>query len=155
MGRQTGRFLRELPVEHLRKYGIFKSGDLITAQDIQSITRDQALLIYRCEFWEAAPFEKITEQQIANYVFDCAVQHGTAQGIKILQRALWAVHGKRDFVSDDGILGHATLGFIDLWRMSLVVALPAERAGFVRLVCAEQRKDKEFLDGWLNRVYRI
>lgn len=146
------RFLREVPAERLKKYGIFGE---VTCHDVQALTLDQAKLIYHDEFWIAAPFGKIANQAIANFVFDMCVQHGIGQGIKLLQRAIWAVQKKKGYVVDDGILGENTLNAILQSQSILFMTLPSERAGLVRLICAERSKDKEFLDGWLNRCYRI
>lgn len=146
------RFLREVLPEHLKRYGIFEP---LTDQTILELTRDQAILIYRGEFWDVAPFEKLSHERIINYVFDMAVHHGVVQAIKLFQRALWAVGLNMRLVVDDGILGDKTL---DEWdtvdAFEMLIALVAERAGFMRLLCHERGKDKEFLNGWLARCYR-
>lgn len=152
------RFLREIPVERMRKYGIFKVGNGLQVDDIRNLTRDQAILIYEGEFWDQAPFAQLEEPLFCSYVFDMCVNHGIAQGIKILQRAIWAVYEKREYagITDDGILGTDTLHQCDVISGSdLRTALVAERAGYMRLLAAINPKDKEFLNGWLDRCYRI
>lgn len=153
------RFLRDIPNEKLRKYGIFTSSDALTSENLKDLTLTQAGLIYRGEFWEHAEFEKIPSQNLCNYLFDCCIQHGMGQGIKLLQRAIWAATFTKDIVSDDGILGEKTLNVILTWQTSypgtILAALRSERAGLMRLLAQERNKDKEFLDGWLNRAYRI
>ena len=150
------RFLRELSTEKLRQYGIFTLPAHLSVADIQELRPEQAELIYKCEFWDLAPYEKIENQHVANYVFDMAVNHGETQAIKILQRAIWAVNTEKDFPPDDGILGHITLSFTKYYDQEhLGIALAAERAGFMRFLCVINPKNKEFLDGWLNRCYRI
>ena len=147
------RFLRQVPDERLKKYGIF--GEL-SLDLIKEISSDQAKLIYRTEFWEQAPFGNIENERIRNYVFDCCVNHGMSFGIKILQRAMWAVFEKSDAIYDDGILGTLTINALDTISMSyLRTALVAERAGFVRLIAEIHPQEKDFLDGWLKRAYRI
>lgn len=145
------RFLREIPPERLKKYGFF--GD-IELGHIRDMPIDQAKIIYRGEFWDLAPFEKISDQQICTYLFDCCVLHGLSQGIKLLQRAIWALKCKKDYVKDDGILGEITLGNLGLMTGRLGVLI-AERAGYCRLIAQINSKDKEFLDGWIKRCYRI
>ena len=149
----SSRFLRALPIERLRKYAIFDD-----EFNIETLSVEQARMIYREEFWNAAPFDKIGNQRICNYVFDCAVHHGLANGVKILQRAMWAATGMYGLVHDDGILGSITLRRLQpilstTWqRNCLLGALPAERAGFCRAVAMGKG---EFLHGWLERCYRV
>jgi len=148
------RFLREIPIERLRKYGIFVTPDLLNSEHVKALTQDQILWIYRGEFWEQMPFEMIVDQQVCNYIFDCCILHGIHQGIKLVQRAIWASYVQINYVIDDGILGHNTLFAINHLGEFLLFSLRSERAGYVRLIAHERTKDKEFLDGWLERCYR-
>lgn len=123
-------------------------------EEIKNLSITEAKEIYAKYYWTLAPFEKIPSQQIANYVFDMCVNHGTAQGIKILQRAIWSLHQKMAVIPDDGVLGDLTIGGIGSGQ-ALAFILPAERAGFMRLLAAIKPSNKEFLHGWLERCYRI
>lgn len=76
------RFLREVPEDRLRRYGIF---DLVNENTVRDLTVDQAKLIYKGEFWDDAPFFKIESQRLCNYCFDMAVNCGVSQAIKLLQ----------------------------------------------------------------------
>lgn len=143
------RFLRSFG----DKYDFNKNG--ILEDDIKALTKEQVALIYYQEFWRAAPFEKILNDRIANYVFDCCVHHGVAVGIRLLQRALWASFSRIGYVADDGILGLMTLKGANEATFMLLSALPAERAGYCRLLAAKQAKNEVFLNGWLTRCYRI
>ncbi len=154
------RFLREITVERLKKYGIFVTADLLNVDTIRNLTKDQAILIYKGEFWDQAAFHLIDFQPFCNYVFDMCVSHGIAQGIKMLQRAIWSMFQERNShgIADDGHLGELTLVAINstlvcLWP-ELATALVVERAGYMRLLVALDPKKKEFLDGWLDRCYR-
>jgi lysozyme family protein len=137
------RFLRGIPA--YKDWGI---------DDVRHLTRDNAVQIYREHYWTAAPFEKIPSQQIANYVFDMAINHGTAQAVKILQRSVWSLHQQRAIIADDGVLGDKTILALGS-GVALAFILPAERAGFMRLLAAIKPSNMEFLNGWLNRCYRI
>lgn len=142
------RFLKSLKPEDLRKYGLLDASE----QTIIDLTLEQALSIYRGEFWYKAPFEKILNQEHVNYIFDMAVNMGIAPAIKCAQRACWAVMKNRSLV-DDGILGEKTLAAIKLCAFMLMPALRSERAGYYRLVLDKSPKEKEFINGWLNRAY--
>lgn len=150
------RFLRGLSAESLRKYGIFVTPESLSVADIKNLTVDQARAIYKGEFWDHANFGAIEYPYICNYIFDCAVLHGIVNGIKIAQRALWAMLRRVNYVADDGVLGESTLDTIN--KVDPIIferILMSERAGFVRAVAAEFPREKEFLNGWLNRCYRI
>jgi lysozyme family protein len=152
------RFLREIPAERLRKYGIFEPLDDNT---IKNLTQAQAVMIYRHEFWEAAHIDQLVDFVVAGYVLDMCVLHGIGQGIKILQRATWAAMGVYEYIEDDGIMGKQTVLVVNqicsspLTHEDLIVALCAERAGFCRMLAEIRPKDRENLHGWLKRCYRI
>lgn len=147
------RFLREVIPENLRRYGIF---DSVTETAIRDLTLDQAKFIYRGEFWEQADFEKITNQRVCNYIFDMAVDLGISQSIKIVQRSLWAVFFNQGIVKDDGVLGEQTLIRLNFFEHDEILpVLIANRASFYRLLVEIRPKDREFLNGWLKRCYRI
>ena len=156
------RFLRELPPEALRKYGIFKAPDALMPEDVKELQPAQISMIYHDEFWLKAHLDafalKIEWPSISAYVLDMCVNHGISQGIKILQRAIWAHYLKREWagIIDDGILGEKTMQELDVIDSgTFMPVLAAERAGFMRLLCAIHPKDKEFFDGWLDRCYRF
>ncbi len=136
-----------------RKYGIFEPIDDKTIRDL---TKEQAVFIYRCEFWEHARFAEITDQLVCNYIFDMAVNMGFVQAFKIVQRSIWALSFSRKYIVDDGILGDRTLERLNIILPDLVMpVLVANRAAFYRLLVEKRPKDRSNLDGWLNRCYRI
>lgn len=149
------RFLRQLSLETLRKYGIFVAPEDLNVEHVKELTLDQAKNIYKGEFWDNAPYEKITIQKVADYIFDMAVNHGEHQAIKIAQRAIWASYAAINVIKDDGIFGDETLVAIDYLQGHILPCLRSERAGFMRLLAVKISKDEEFLNGWLNRCYRI
>jgi len=144
------RFLKSLSVLELTKISIFEEPNEKTIRDL---TLAKAKVIYFMYFWNAAPFDKIMNQEHGNYIFDMAVSMGVAPAIKCVQRASWAVLKKRDLV-DDGILGETTLQAInDRCGFLIMPALRSERAGYYRLIVSNSHDEKEFINGWLNRAY--
>jgi lysozyme family protein len=150
------RLLRNLSVETLRKCGIFRCGNMLTVDDVANLTVDQAKLVYRYVFWDAAPFQEIMSQGLCNYIFDMAVQHGINQAVKIAQRALWTFYMEREAegVIDDGILGELTLTALNSAVAEYSLVLIGERTGFMRLLVAIKPEEKGFLNGWIDRCYR-
>lgn len=127
--------------------------------DIKNLTVDKAKEIYKSNFWDGSPFESIKYQILANYIFDMGVQHGIAQAIKLVQRSLWAVYRFsyiRECLKDDGVMGSKTLDLLN--KIDCTSTLPvivAVRASYCRFLAEENPKNKEFLNGWLERCYRI
>ena len=139
------RFLKEVPIARLRKYGIFD--DEITENTIRELTRDKAVSIYRGEFWDFFPFAKIENQSLATYVFDSAINPNPATAFRCLQRAIWTCQGY-DVIADDGILGSNTLSYANRWGDYLIQPMMSERAGWYR-----EHANGKFLDGLLRRAY--
>jgi lysozyme family protein len=151
------RLLRTLSAETLKKCGIFKAPAVLDVEDMRALTIDQAKLVYRYVFWDAARFADIISQDFCNYIFDMSVLFGLDQAVKIAQRATWAVCMNMD-LKDDGILGNNTLNIIaqmtGIGSMVYRAAIMAERAGFIRLLVAIKPDNGEFLYGWLKRCYK-
>lgn len=150
------RFIRTIPNDRLGKYGIF---GMPQPADIAEMTEAQARLIYEWEFWLKARFEHISDQDLCNYVFSACVLHGTCQGIKLLQRALWAVCGQYRFLLDDGVLGNDTLHALGIYgseigKVVLKAAIMAEHAGLCRMLANNNPRNGGYLNGWLARCYR-
>lgn len=117
--------------------------------DIKNLTRDQAIAIYREDFW--APYQDFDEP-IATKLFDLAVHMGHKQAVQILQRALRSCGAPH--LKDDGILGPLTRQAITIARSELlIVALRSEAAGFYRTLAVQNPRNQKFLAGWLTRGY--
>lgn len=146
------RFLRTCPAKTLKLAGIF--GD-VAEQTIVDLTIDQAHKIYLLEFWEKAPFDKIMNGIIGQYIFDMSVHHGLSQAVKIAQRACCAAQKKKDYVIDDGIMGARTVSALNQASFMAIPALIAAREGFLRQLVAVNPKLSCFIDGWLVRAYDV
>lgn len=149
------RFLRMIPVANLRRYGIFTTPDNLGADEIKQLTLDQAKLIYQVEFWEKGYFDQIENQHLCNYIFDMTVDIGPTQTAKIVQRAICAFTSIRDFIKEDGIMGYKTITAINFIDNGLCPILRALRAEFYRQLVVDIPKNEQFLDGWLNRCYKL
>ena len=83
------------------KFGI--AANTYPTLDIKNLTRDQAIAIYRRDFWEAAKCDKLAPV-VAFQLLDGAVNSGITQATRWLQRAVG--------VADDGRIGNVTLAAI-------------------------------------------
>jgi lysozyme family protein len=122
--------------------------------DPEDLTLRAAIAIYR-EFMWNDDYETILDQGICNYIFDMAVHHGAAQTHKLVQRACWACGADRGKVKDDGVFGPLTIASVNANACIIMAPLRAHRDAFMRLLVEKYPANKEFLLGWLNRVYRV
>ena len=141
------RWLSSLSLEpeiaHLDQNG----NGVIDIEDIQDLTREQALFLYHRYFWQPHRYERIVVQPIATKVFDFTINAGSHASHTALQWALKAT-GHPDVVVD-GILGEHTLNAVNAidFRV-LLAALRSEMAGYYRSL-----KKPHFEAGWLKRAY--
>jgi lysozyme family protein len=150
----TLRFIKGLSPAKRKEYGIYS--DAPSPDDIRSLSVEQAKAIYKGEFWNHSLIEYIPNQELANYVFDTAVNMGISPAIKCLQRALWALSHDRKLLEDDGILGEVTLGYVRMYHaLAILDVMRSERAGDYRLIASEHQDQRVNLDGWLNRAYGV
>jgi lysozyme family protein len=68
--------------------------------DVAKLTRDDAIAIYRRDFWEPLRCDELP-YGLAVQLFDMAVNAGVSAAVKILQSTL--------FVTADGVLGPVTI----------------------------------------------
>lgn len=126
---------------------------------IRNLIQSDAEAIYKKYFWLPI-YEKIETQDIANYIFDMAVNHGHKNAAIIVQRAIRAASLP---IKEDGIIGKETLKYLNfennntidviVYAAGLFVAMHSERAGFMRCIVAANPSQKVFLEGWLKRAY--
>lgn len=110
---------------------------------VRDLTRDGAKTIYLELFWIPSGGD-VLPYPLDALMFDAAVNHGPAQAVIFLQRAVGA--------NEDGALGPRTLAAIASADMSRVLsALLNAREGFYRWL-ATQPDQAKFLRGWLNRL---
>lgn len=147
------RFLQSIPLSRLKNYGINYSDESHLVEILKNLTVDQAKAIYRGEFWDQALFRQMNNQHVCNYVFDAAVNLGISVAIKITQRAVNAIKGNLNYISEDGILGNKTLDEVNHAGILLMPPLRSERAGEYRWIAKNNAKAEKSLNGWLGRAY--
>jgi len=133
------------------KYGISKRA--YPHLDIAGLTREQAIEIYRRDWWDRYGYDRIRSLDVATKVFDLAVNMGPAAAHRCLQRALHAC-GYR-LVTVDGVIGPQTINAANAVRPKamLLAALRAEAAAYYRSLAERRPELKRYEQGWLNRAY--
>lgn len=132
------------------KFGISKRS--YPTLDIRDLTREQAIEIYRRDWWDRYGYDRIGPLEVATKVLDMAVNMGPDAAHRCLQRALHAC-GQRH-VDIDGIIGPQTVGAANsVPPGELLAALRAEAAAHYRLLARDDLTKRRYLGGWLNRAY--
>jgi lysozyme family protein len=117
---------------------------------------------FRTHFWNPVKGDEITNQHIANKVFDTAVNQGIGSSIRYLQESLNLLNrNRRDYpdLEIDGRMGPATLKtierFLELeqdrpdYLLKLLNLLQALR--YLEIMRRDPTQER-FARGWLNRV---
>lgn len=108
--------------------------------DIKALTRDQAIDIYRRDYWDRCKCGNMPGP-IGFLLFDAAVNQGASGAIRLLQKALR--------VNADGIIGPVTMQQIQLSKTrQIAVAFVARRA----FAYAQNVNVIRFGLGWFNRL---
>jgi len=110
---------------------------------VSMITNDEVKSIYR-EYWEKAKCDELKDG-VDIIHFDMAVNAGTHQAAKILQRAVG--------VTADGIIGPITLGRIKLMKAADIINNYTDRriSFYIGLV-ERDITQLVFLRGWIRRA---
>lgn len=130
-------------------YDFDRDGD-IDADDIRNMTREDAIKVYREQWWGKYDYGTLPPG-VGAKVFDLSVNMGARQAHKLLQRACRSCG---ENIVDDGILGPVTRAVIaDADQWALLTALRSEAAGFYRALVAGKPQFAKFREGWLRRAY--
>lgn len=111
--------------------------------DIANLTKEQAIQIYRKDYWEPCFCDRLP-QTLKLVVFDCAVNQGKSFAIKTLQLCVNVVQ--------DGVMGPKTIAaFLIHDDQELLMSYLSERmVGYTKAF-----KFQTYAKGWINRLMRI
>lgn len=99
---------------------------------------------YKKEFWDKIKGDELNSQEVANALYDFAVNSGVARAVKSIQEILG--------LKVDGSLGSISLKAINEKEgKELCNALCLKREEFLKAI-ATKGSNVKFLNGWLNRV---
>jgi lysozyme family protein len=122
------------------KYGI--SAKSYPNLDIKSLTEEQALEIYRRDYWQAMHLSAIDSNRIAWKIFDISINCGQGTAAKILQKSVG--------VEPDGLIGDVTLRAVNLADH---VKLMAEIIHYQQhhYLSIRNSMNEKFFKGWMKR----
>lgn len=133
------------------KYGISKRA--YPHLDIATLTREEAVEIYRRDWWDRYRYGEIRHAETAAKIMDLSINVGPTEAHRIVQRALHAC-GQRHVIVD-GVIGTQTITAINAVkpRAALLAAIRAEAASYYRDLVARRPELRRYKQGWLNRAY--
>ncbi|MEY2688809.1 MAG: hypothetical protein RL375_3007 [Pseudomonadota bacterium] len=120
----------------------------IDAKDMQNLELSKEVRrFYKEEFWDVVRADDITDQVIAESIYDFAVNAGVGTAAKLAQIVVGSV--------PDGRIGPATLAKLNAMDSGEFVAkfAVAKIARYAE-ICNRDKSQKEFLLGWINRTIK-
>jgi len=127
------------------KYGISKKS--FPNLNIRELTLNEAKDLYRNNYWDKIEGNFIHNQELADLLFDTAVNIGLTGSVKMLQRILG--------INDDGIVGSITLKHINQYKESECLADRYRLARIKYYYDITNKKNKKFFYGWIRRTLTI
>jgi len=117
---------------------------------VKDITQEEVEQIYY-DYWRGASCDKICKSHplTAAVLFDCAINSGPKQAIKILQRCVKAK-------PIDGIVGNITLSAVFACDdLQLANDYLDARKKFFESIVSRDATQQVFLKGWLKRITHL
>jgi lysozyme family protein len=112
-------------------------------ENIADMTMERAKFLYKRDYWDKVHGDQLPSG-LNHLVFDCAVNQGVTNAIKLLQKSLG--------VAQDGICGKDTLSAAQKrYSKELCAIFMADRA--LRYMGTAQAD--HFLRGWLKRLFVV
>lgn len=145
--------MRGITLSTFKKFGSDLNKDgLIDKEDLKKLGRNQALSIYKSQYWNRINGDSIQDQDVAETYMDMAVNAGIKRATIILQREL---NEQGHLLQVDGAPGPKTLAALNhstTNQNQLFNDYNEAREEFYQGLAANNTKYLPFLKGWLNRV---
>lgn len=141
-----------ISLRYLRSIGYDINGDgKIDKEDIIGLPLKFAEGIYRKYWWDKLGYSGFNDLVVVEKVFDLAVNCGSSQSHKFLQRAINEIG--QDKLVVDGILGGLTFGAANRSDGSKIRQLMREEAESFYLSLIKKNPDfSVFKNGWVRRA---
>jgi lysozyme family protein len=112
---------------------------------------------YKKHFWDVNRLDQVSNQSIANEMFDTGVNCGIVVAANFLQRSLNLLNRNGKNYPDlivDGKIGPVTLGVLNRHPSpkNILKCLNGFQFHWYVLICERDKSQEEFFNGWLERV---
>lgn len=120
-------------------------GNSKSIEDLKNISDAQVQTIYKIGYWDKIKGDLITNQSVANFIADFAVNSGSVRAIRYVQTILG--------VSIDGVFGNKTLAALNSAdQRTFFSKLKEQRKSFYNKIVSNNPSQSKFLNGWLRRL---
>ena len=137
------------------KYGITESLAATYGFPVRDLTKDQAIAIYKREFWDKLGLSLIKSKWVAAEVFDTAANMGRAQATLVAQRACNLLLPGDPLVVD-GMMGYKTQAALNAlcykYHRHLLAALNGYQFMAYLDIYRSHPSDETFIKGWMRRL---
>ncbi len=121
-----------------------------TLENLKNLTDAQAGEIYKARYWDKIKGDDIELQDLANIMFDFAVNSGPGRAAKYLQSIL---QDMGENISVDGAIGPNTLNALSrVDSVEVYRQYKQRRIEFYHKIVENNPSQERFLKGWLNRI---
>lgn len=119
--------------------------------NIKRLTRQEAIDIYKRDFWDKNRLEEIKSDDVATKLLDTIVNIGASPNAKIVQRVCNILTGSR--LNVDGIMGTKTLTLVNtIDEQKFLEQFRELQELHYRKIVLKNPSQKKFLEGWLVRA---
>lgn len=150
-------FLSNFLVQNPQYLKLFSLTDTsqINSTVIKNLTLQQAIQIYKSQWWDKYHYGSIKNPILAIKTFDYSINMGSSQAIKLLQTACQNVSPTSN-VTVDGQLDNSTINFINSLNgpqdNQLLSSYESITSNYYFNLSKQHPADKKFLHGWLQRA---
>lgn len=100
---------------------------------------------YKVIFWDKVGGDRINDQDIANSIFDFAVNAGVSTSVGLAQRVIGS--------SCDGVIGPKTIQTINCFGPDhFIAAFAVEKCRKYIAVCKKKPDSRKYFFGWIDRA---
>jgi lysozyme family protein len=126
-------------VDAMKKQANFPAS-LDQSQNLQA----EIQLFYKVIFWDNIGGDQINDQEVANSIFDFAVNSGVSTSIGLAQQVVGA--------SCDGVIGTKTIQAINSFQPDhFIAAFTVEKCRKYIAICKKRPDSRKYFFGWIDR----
>jgi lysozyme family protein len=119
----------------------------LPGQNMHDLTVEQATAYYLEHYWKAL-YSQITDQNLANTLFDMGVLFGVGTAVRVLQEII-----SRHNVVVDGVFGLRTLDILNTAEpVGFLIAYKTSLVSHALCIVNASPKDRTFFAGWVRRI---
>ena len=127
----------------------------VTHDVIKALRPDQATTLFRWQFWNLLHLDNGMPLRMACLLYDAAVNHGRAWGVKLAQRG-YNASSQGPWLAEDGILGPLTRRALSTSDTPAVhEAILKARRAYYESIIARDASQERFRRGWMNRIANL